>query len=67
MKDLDFLEKKEESIWEGWRFSEVYSQMVFNEVLCQCFNEDFTSCARLYLGTKQQEEMAVNKVASGNK
>lgn len=66
MKDLDFLVKEEESIWEGWKLNEVYSHMVFNGGLCQCFNADFTSCVRLYLGTEQREEMALNEVASGN-
>lgn len=66
MKDLDFLAKEEASIWEEWMLNEVYSHMVFNEGLCQCFNGDFTSCVRLYLGTKQQEEMALNEVTSGN-
>lgn len=66
MKDLDFLEKEEESIREGWRLNEVHSHMVFNEGLCQCFNGDFACCVRLYLGTEQREEMALNEVASGN-
>lgn len=66
VKDLDFLEKEEESVREGWRLNEVHSHMLFNEGLCQCFNGDFTCCVRLYLGTEQREEMALNEVASGN-
>lgn len=64
MKDLIFLEKEEESIRE--ELNEVHGHVVFNEGLCQCFNGDFTCCVRLYLGTEQREEMALNEVASGN-
>lgn len=57
-------EKEEES--GGGERVEAQWRYTANVVLNKGFNGDLTCWVRLYLGTEQREEMAPNKVASGN-